>query len=153
MERRRYLVEGIYPEGNDGYPITGDYVTATSEDEARAKVEKVRQATDEWTFDRAVTFEDYIAEMQARIERLTNMTEAQVEEGWTETMGNLNCGPCEVCGESLDPNDGDNWDDLCPGCADLVSDHMDRALVNRDAAIEAVRESRAEIGTAQEGSN
>jgi hypothetical protein len=33
---------------------------------------------------------------------------------------------CAVCDAVLDPCDGENWDDLCPGCADAVSDLMDK---------------------------
>lgn len=37
---------------------------------------------------------------------------------------------CELCGDKLDRTDGDNWDGLCPSCADQVSDLMDEGDPN-----------------------
>ena len=47
---------------------------------------------------------------------------------------------CAVCEDFMD-TDGDNWDDLCPGCADKVSDYMDFSNKDRDAAIEFIRDN------------
>ncbi len=41
---------------------------------------------------------------------------------------------CELCKEAL-PESGDNWEGLCPGCADRVSNLMDKRKIERDAAI------------------
>src|SRR6476660_6719759 len=42
---------------------------------------------------------------------------------------------CVVCKSIITVGDGDNWDDLCPTCADRVSTYMDRHRVDRDQAI------------------
>ena len=50
---------------------------------------------------------------------------------------------CAVCGDALEEGNGDNWHDLCPGCADQVSACMDAKGLDeehgRDEAMEAVR--------------
>ena len=47
---------------------------------------------------------------------------------------------CACCDAPLTPN-GDNWGDLCPSCADLVSEAMDDDKgLSREAAIELVEE-------------
>jgi hypothetical protein len=51
---------------------------------------------------------------------------------------------CALCEKVLTPS-GDNWDDLCPGCADQVSEYLDeRDLTDgdRDDAIESIRRIR-----------
>jgi hypothetical protein len=48
---------------------------------------------------------------------------------------------CEFCGVRLEAC-GDNWDDLCPECADFVSSYLDRRGLTdeyRDAAIEFLK--------------
>ena len=51
-------------------------------------------------------------------------------------------GDCAVCEEPMTES-GDNWGNLCPGCADRVSAYMDSEGIDgeaaRDQAIEAVR--------------
>jgi len=49
---------------------------------------------------------------------------------------------CELCGDALEEGDGDNWDGLCPGCADAVSNRMDDRGIDREKAIEVVRGER-----------
>jgi hypothetical protein len=55
---------------------------------------------------------------------------------------------CTVCGEALIDGDGDNWYDLCPGCADRVSEYMDdhdlHGRVGRAKAVNFVRSDRRE---------
>ena len=53
-------------------------------------------------------------------------------------------GPCEFCGLPLEYS-GDNWDGLCPGCADRVSAYLDRKGLtdqDRDAAIAFLKTRR-----------
>jgi hypothetical protein len=52
---------------------------------------------------------------------------------------------CELCGMLLEFS-GDNWDGLCPNCADAVSEYLDRNLLDdedRDSAIELIRRLRS----------
>lgn len=45
---------------------------------------------------------------------------------------------CEMCNRPL-VDGGDNWDGLCPSCADRVSEYMDaHDIIDRDAAIDAL---------------
>jgi hypothetical protein len=47
---------------------------------------------------------------------------------------------CVLCGDTLEEGNGDNWDDLCPSCADQVSEIMDENVtVDRSEAIEQAR--------------
>jgi hypothetical protein len=49
---------------------------------------------------------------------------------------------CVLCGDTLEEGNGDNWDDLCPSCADQVSAIMDEnesESVDRSEAIEQAR--------------
>jgi hypothetical protein len=48
---------------------------------------------------------------------------------------------CAVCGKFF-KLDGDGWDDLDPGCADKVSEHMDDRGMDRDQAIEAFKREK-----------
>jgi hypothetical protein len=53
---------------------------------------------------------------------------------------------CELCDLFLDPENGDNWDDLCPSCADLVSAYLDAHKVHdrlRHAVVRILRRSSA----------
>ena len=52
---------------------------------------------------------------------------------------------CELCGDSLTYS-GDNWDGLCPCCADRVSMHLDAngfSEEDRDKAIEVLKRTPA----------
>lgn len=56
-------------------------------------------------------------------------------------------GICEMCGNPLRYS-GDNWDGLCPSCADKVSAHLDEFCLNdedRDNAIEALKHSEGSL--------
>jgi hypothetical protein len=46
---------------------------------------------------------------------------------------------CALCQCKMDPGNGDNWDDFCPGCADRMSEYMDTHGVDRDSALHALR--------------
>jgi hypothetical protein len=46
---------------------------------------------------------------------------------------------CVICSKFLDAG-GEGWGEICPSCADEVSERMDADKINRDAAIERVRE-------------
>ena len=57
---------------------------------------------------------------------------------------------CVLCRDTLEEGNGDNWDDLCPSCADQVSEIMDENVdvdrseaenvdVDRSEAIEQAR--------------
>lgn len=47
---------------------------------------------------------------------------------------------CALCNKAMKES-GDNWDRLCPECADKVSAHMDRTgIENQDNAIESIKE-------------
>jgi hypothetical protein len=61
----------------------------------------------------------------------SGMTEIEADEYTKEK--------CEVCGNPLDPEQGDNWDGLCPTDADRVSEYMDTHHVEREAAITAIQ--------------
>jgi phage FluMu protein Com len=45
---------------------------------------------------------------------------------------------CELCGVLLDES-GDNWDGLCPRCADVTSEYMDAKGLNDEERPMAVR--------------
>gem|GEM_PF-5974785 len=52
-----------------------------------------------------------------------------------------------MCGNPLRYS-GDNWDGLCPSCADKVSAHLDEFCLNdedRDNAIEALKHSEGSL--------
>lgn len=51
---------------------------------------------------------------------------------------------CVLCNDTMEVGNGDNWDDLCPSCADQVSEIMDEdGNLDRDEAIEEARRRKA----------
>jgi hypothetical protein len=50
---------------------------------------------------------------------------------------------CELCRTPLEQDNGDNWDGLCPECADKVSNYLDRNRLNDDDRDDAVQTLRA----------
>ena len=65
----------------------------------------------------------------------------------SDFLGRRGCGKnrgnqmrCVLCGDTLEEGNGDNWDDLCPSCADQVSEIMDENVSgDRSEAIEQAR--------------
>lgn len=89
-DKKRYLVEGAYLDGNDGSPITTDYVVAASADEAREIVTKVREKSgDDWVLDRAIIFEYHIRVESQQLAEMEAMTLEDVENSWSETKAGL----------------------------------------------------------------
>lgn len=89
-EKNRYLVEGAYLSGNDGNPITGDYVVAISPEDAKAIVKKVRDASyDNWMCECVHTFEEHIASERLQLDQMEAMSLEDVEESWADTKDNL----------------------------------------------------------------
>jgi hypothetical protein len=55
---------------------------------------------------------------------------------------------CELCGNYLETN-GDNWDGLCPECADRVSEYIDENKLtteDRDEAVAFLRSATDKVG-------
>lgn len=88
-EKNRYFVEGVYPGGNGGYPVTADYVVATGRDEAEAIVKTVRTQSDDWVCDRVVVFEHHINLERRQLARMESMTLDDVENNWSKTKADL----------------------------------------------------------------
>ena len=96
-------------------------------------------------------FIDGLAVATENVEELTEDCVAQLvelmaagddEDDEEEEDEEHELGDCAVCEEPMTAN-GDNWGNLCPGCADRVSQYMDNRGIDgeaaRDQAIEAVR--------------
>ena len=88
-DMKRFVVEGAWLDGNDGSPVTRDFVVAENEDAAVALVEKVRGQTEEWQSDAVMTFERFIEDETAILARMAVMTLEDVEASWAETKANL----------------------------------------------------------------
>lgn len=88
-DKKRYVVEGAWLEGNDGSPVTTDWVVATSEEEAEAMVAKVRGRLEEWRKDFVMTFGDYIHQQRQQLADMSKLSQDEVEAAWEETKKNL----------------------------------------------------------------
>jgi len=47
-------------------------------------------------------------------------------------------GPCLLCNRELISGNGDNWDGLCPGCADRVNAYMNKRKLADSARDKAI---------------
>jgi hypothetical protein len=149
MEKRRYVVEGAWDEGNEGSPITVDWIAATSAEEAEAIVTKVRGKIDDWTHDATRTFEAYLESQQRILDDMRTKTIEEVEASWAETKEGLYyeedeeedeeeaAGQCLTCGTQCSD------EGICPLCAalELAEDADDHTSAQKalDAAIESCR--------------
>jgi|SRR5579862_4328908 len=144
MTKQRYIVEGSWDGGNEGSPITCDWVMAANAEEAEAMVDKVRSKIDSWTHDCTRTFEEYITAQQRALAELIAMTPEAVEASWADTKACLyyeedddQPGECLTCGTQCDD------EGICPLCAryELAEDADDHAACQKalDAAIESCR--------------
>lgn len=87
---RRYVVEGAWADGNDGWcPITMDWVVARTSKEAKKMVSEAREGIDGWYFDRVQTFGQHF---QWELKRLARMERASLEDiksKWKQTLVDL----------------------------------------------------------------
>jgi hypothetical protein len=92
----------------------------------------------------------------------------RIDEAWAGMASECNGGPgaapginivvslenseddheiCDLCEEPLERGNGDNWDGLCPSCADRVSEYMDKFHFEesgRDRAIAKLKDQDEE---------
>jgi hypothetical protein len=129
---RRYIVTGCY---TDEAQVTQDCVMATSREQAINTVKAVRElGSGDWYNDGAHTFEEELKHVTKTME----LTPEQIEDSWAETRSSLGVDQCAVCATLF--NDGeDGWDDLCPSCADRVSELMDEENIDRPEAVSKVQ--------------
>lgn len=86
---KRFVVEGAWLEGNDGSPVTRDFVVANSADDATGLVERVRERLEPWQADTALEFDEFIAGERAILDGMAGMALEDVEASWAETKRNL----------------------------------------------------------------
>lgn len=82
---KRFVVEGAWLEGNDGSPVTRDFVVAEDEDAAAALVESVRGKMEPWQSDVVMEFERFIETESAILREMTTMSLQDVEASWLNT--------------------------------------------------------------------
>lgn len=97
----------------------------------------VQGGEDNFETDTDLTGESQGHEWNANHSMVCNNQECADTGKGGKTAGDFEWTPeyCTACNRELDPTDGDNWGDLCPGCADKVSAYMDATDTGRDAAI------------------
>jgi hypothetical protein len=69
---------------------------------------------------------------------------AEIDGSYTDAEEREQIEQCSLCQKKLTPS-GDNWEDLCPSCADEVSEFLDEEDLtddDRDRAIEFLRRNR-----------
>lgn len=98
---KRFVVEGAWLKGNDGAPVTRDFVVAETADDATALVKGVRQRLEPWQTDTTLEFDDFIATERAILDRMARMSLEDVETSWAETRASLIDDEDEGCDECM----------------------------------------------------
>jgi hypothetical protein len=103
---KRFVVEGAWLEGNEGSPVTRDFVIAADADAAIALVERTRERLEPWQSDIAVPFEEFIERESAILREMAAMSIEAVEKSWAETKASLGDDEDEEIDEEIDDDCG-----------------------------------------------